>query len=75
MENKVIVYDKILEIREALYQDEANELLSEYVKIDDTTCLVWDVISCVCSYYPPNETIKRIYTLGKRYKRIDHTNN
>lgn len=74
MEKKTIVYDKVLEVEETDYINTANKLLSTYEKIDETTCLTWDLISCVCSYNPRKEYIETIYVLGKKYKRIDHTN-
>lgn len=74
MENKVIVYDKVLKVVETSDIKEINNYLSNYSPVDDTTCLVWDIISCV----PANITLTGreypIYVLGQKYKHIDHIN-
>lgn len=74
MENKVIIYDKVLKVVESSDIDQINKYLSTYSPVDDTTCLVWDIITCVPSNITSEGRDYPNYVLGQKYKHIDHIN-
>lgn len=74
MENKVIVYDKVLKVMELSNPNEVDKYLSSYSPVDDSTCLVWDLITCLPSNISMEGNDYVVYILGQKYKHIDHTN-